>query len=258
MLLSMKLHMRSCTLAFIGLVAGVCVITPAAYAKSPWASELDLEPSLRSAALVMAVRVDDVREVRIVYGGKGSETLYQYTFEPIRVLKGVYSRPQLLMTNADLRLYSNSFDPKDIRLGQQRLLLLGRSRVGYIGIHPGSTADMAFPRLEGRTDPLLSAAEALLAQQELHDRLEMVARLSRHLHEAKGRGAIMLLTALDRRSYIAAQQVPAFQAVGHQLASEEAIVREAAAHVMGNLLEADYLKNQANREGGSRRSRRVP
>ena len=152
------------------------------------------------------------------------------------------------MTNADLRSYSNSFDPKDIRRGQQRLLLLGRSRVGYVGIHSGSTADLAFPRLSGRTDPLLSAAAALLAQQELHDRLEIVDRLSRHLHEAKGRGAVMLLAALDRRSYIAAQQDPAFQAVDHQLASEEAIVREAAAHVLGSLLEADYLKNQANRE----------
>ncbi len=247
-LLSTKLHMRSCALAFIGLIAGVCVVTQAAHSKSHWASELDLEPSLRAAALVIAVRVEDVSEVRVVYGGKGTETLYQYTFEPIQVLKGVYSRSQLLMTNADLRSYSNSFDPKDIRRGQQRLLLLGRSRAGYIGIHRGSTADLAFPRIEGRTDPLLSAAVALLAQQELHDRLEIVARLTSHLHDAKGRGAVMLLAALDRRSYIAAQQVPAFQAVGHQLASEEAIVREAAAHVMGNLLEADYLKNQANRE----------
>lgn len=246
--LSTQLQMRSYALALISLVTWACILTPAAYSKSPWASELDLEPSLRSAALVMVVRVDDVSEVRVVYGGKGSETLYQYTFEPIRVLKGVYSRPQLQMTNTDLQSYSNRFAPKDIQRGQQRLLLLGRSRVGYVGIHRGTTANMAFPRLNGTSDPLLEAAEALLAQQEIHDRLEIVIRLSRHLQEAKGRGAIMLLAALDRRSYIAAQQIPAIQAVGHQLASEEAMVREAAAHVMGNLLEADYLKNQANRE----------
>ena len=242
----MKSHSR--VLALVGLVTGFYIITPAAYAKSRWTSELDLEPSLRSAALVMAVRVEDVSQVRVVYGGKGSETIYQYTFEPIRVLKGVYSRPQLLLTNVDLRSYSTSFDPKDIRRGQQRLLLLGRSRVGYVGIHPGSTADLAFPRLKGRTDPVLSAAEVLLAQQELHDRLEIVVRLSRHLLEAKGRGAVMLLAALDRRSYIAAQQAFAFQAVVHQLASEEVMVRETAAHVLGNLLEADYLKNQTNRK----------
>ena len=245
----MKSPMRSCTLALVLviLLVGVCITTPVAHAKN-WASEFDLEPSLRAAALVMAVRVVDVSQVRVVYGGKGFETLYQYTFEPIRILKGVYSRPQLLMTNTDLRTFSNSFDPEDIRRGQERLLVLGRSRFGYIGIHRGSTADLAFPRLEGKTDPLLSAAAALLAQQELTDRLEIVSRLVSHLNEAESRGAVMLLSALDRRSYIAAQQVPVFRAVAQQLESDEAIVREAAAHVLGNLLEADYLKNQANRE----------
>ena len=42
----------------------------------------------------MAVRVDDVSQIRVVYGGKGSEMLYQYTFTAVDVLKGVYSRPQ--------------------------------------------------------------------------------------------------------------------------------------------------------------------
>jgi len=168
--LSIKSHRRSHAFAFFGLVAGVCIITSTASAKGPWAPALDLEPSLRSAALVLAVRVEDVSEIRVVYGGKMTETLYQYTFEPIRVLKGVYSRPQLLMTNVDLRGYSNNFDPKDIQQGQQRLLLLGRSRVGYVNILPGQTADITFPRLSGRKDPLLSAVEVLLAQQEMSDR----------------------------------------------------------------------------------------
>ncbi len=56
MFVSMKSHMHSRALALVGLVAGFCIITSAAYAKSRWASELDLEPSLlRSVALVMAV-----------------------------------------------------------------------------------------------------------------------------------------------------------------------------------------------------------
>jgi hypothetical protein len=58
----------------------------------------------------------------------------------------------------------------------------------------------------------------------------------------------VLLAALNRRSYIAAQQVPAFQTVSHHLASEDAIVRETAAHVLGNLLDADYLTNRTVRE----------
>jgi hypothetical protein len=227
------------------MVVLVCLAPAAAHGKGQRAAELDLEPSLQLAALVMAARVDDVGEVRVVYGGKGSDTLYQYTFEPIRVLKGVYSRPQLLMTSVDLRGYAGSFDPQDIRRGDQRLLVLGRSTVGYLGIHPGSTADQAFPRIDGSRDPLLSAVEVLLGQEAMHDRLEMVTGLSRRLGESHGRGAVALLAALDRRPYVAAQHVPAFQAIGHQLGSDSALVREAAAQVMASLLDADYLGNQS-------------
>ena len=75
-------------LASFAVVVGVFTITPVVYAKSSWVSDLDFEPSLRLAALVIAVRVDDVSQVRLVYGGKGSTTLSQYTFKPIRVWFG--------------------------------------------------------------------------------------------------------------------------------------------------------------------------
>ncbi len=237
-----KCQSRRRPLAFVLLVVGLFAETT--HAKTTWTSELDLEPSLRKAALVMAVRVDDVSQIRLVYGGKGSEMLYQYSFTPVDVLKGVYSRPQLLMTSADLRSYYNNFDPKDIKQGQQRLLLLGRSRVGYVNILPGQTADITFPRLSGRIDPLLRAVEVLLAQQEMSDRFEIVSDLANELLDAKDRGAVTLLAALNRRSFIAAQHLPAFQAANHQLLTGTPIVREAAAHVLGNLLESDYLTNQ--------------
>lgn len=236
------------TLAVIVMLAGAFVLAPPAHGKSPWISEYDLEPSLRSAALVVAVRVENVSPVQVVYGGKGTQTIYQYTFTPIRVLKGVYSRPELLMTSTDLQPHNYAFDPRDIQSGQQRLLILGRSDVGYYGIHSGSTADELLPPVSGPTDALLSASEALLAQQELHDRLEIVSSLVRDLRGAEGRGAVALLAALDRRSDVAAQHTPAFQAVAHQLVADEAFVREAAANVLGNLLDADYLTNQAVRE----------
>lgn len=235
-------------LTVTGMIAGIFVLASLAHGKSQWVSEYDLEPSLRLAALVVAVRVESVSPVRVVYGGKGSQTIYQYTFTPIRVLKGVYSRPELLMTSTDLQPYTYRFDPSDIQSGQQRLLILGRSNVGYYGIRPGSTADESFPPVSGPTDPLLSASEALLAQQELHDRLEIVSRLARDLRGAEGRGAVALLAALDRRSDIAAHHEPAFQAVTHQLRSDEPFVREAAANVLANLLDADYLTNRAVRE----------
>ena len=235
-------------LAIIGMIGGVFLATPEAHAKTHPLTELDLEPSLRSAALVIAVRVDDVSPVHVVYGGKGTQTIFQYTFTPIRVLKGVYWRPELLMTSADLQSNTYNFDPGDIERGQQRLLLLGRSSVGYYGMHSGSTAEQSFPLVSGPADPLLSASKALLTRQELHDRLEIVSSLSRNLLQAEGRGAVVLLAALDRRSDVAAQHDAAFRAVAGKLAADDALVREAAAYVLAGLFQADYLINQAARE----------
>ena len=234
--------------AWVGLVVGLCIGAPAGFANNGPVEDLDLEPLLRAAALVIAVRVDEREALPVVTGGKVYAPRYQYTFAPIRVLKGVYSRPQLLLGSGDLGSYSAHFDPTDIRRGERRLLMLRRSTVGYGAFAHELSADLAFPRLEGPDDPLLGAVEALLVLQELSDRHEIVTRLSRDLGDAVGRGAIALLAALDRRAYVAAQVDAAFTAVGHQLQSGDASVREAAAHVLGNLMQADYLENRSNRE----------
>ncbi|HZD53089.1 MAG TPA: hypothetical protein VE175_08580, partial [Woeseiaceae bacterium] len=232
----------------IGLLAGLALLTGVAAAKSPAASELDLEPSLRSAALVIAVRVDDVKPVQVVYGGKSARTLDQYTFTPVRVLKGVYPRPELLLTSADLQPYAFEYDLADMQSGQYRLLLLGRSNIGYYGIHPGSSSEQSFPELTGSTDPLLAAIDVLLELEEEPDRLTIVSRLSRELHNAEARGAVVLLEALDGRRYVAAQQEAVFEAVARHLASEDPIVRETAARVLGHLFDADCLTHEAARE----------
>lgn len=235
-------------LAWVGVVGGLGIAAPVGFANNGPVEDLDLEPWLRAAALVVAVRVDEREALPVVTGGKVYAPRYQYTFAPIRVLKGVYSRPKLLLASGDLGSYSADFDPKDIRRGERRLLMLRRSTVGYGAFSRELSADLAFPRLEGPDDPLLGAVDALLGLQELSDRHEIVTRLSRDLGEAKGRGAIALLAALDRRTYVAAQVDAAFTVVGHQLQSGDASVREAAAHVLGNLLQADYLENRSNRE----------
>ena len=235
-------------LAWVGVVGGLGIAAPVGFANNGPVEDLDLEPWLRAAALVVAVRVDEREALPVVTGGKVYAPRYQYTFAPIRVLKGVYSRPKLLLASGDLGSYSADFDPKDIRRGERRLLMLRRSTVGYGAFSRELSADLAFPRLEGPDDPLLGAVDALLGLQELSDRHEIVTRLSRDLGEAEGRGAIALLAALDRRTYVAAQVDVAFTAVGDQLQSGDASVREAAAHVLGNLLQADYLENRSNRE----------
>lgn len=241
---------KSCPHPFacVALAAGLCVGASTGFASSRPVEDLDLEPWLRAAALVIAVRVDDREKLPVVAGTKVYVPRTQYTFAPIRVLKGVYSRPRLLLSGDDLRSYSTRFDPNDIRPGERRLLMLRRSSVGYGAFAHGLTAETAFPRLEGPDDPLLGAVDALLALQELSGRHEIVTRLSQGLGDAEGRGAVALLAAVGRRAYVAAQVDAAFAAVGQQLRSADARVREAAAHVLANLLQADYLENRRNRE----------
>ena len=123
-------HIRSHPLSWVGVVAGLCIGAPVAFAENHPVEELHLEPWLRAAALVIAVRVEERESLPVVSGGKVQVRRYQYTFTPIRVLKGVYSRPRLLLGSADMSSYSGDFDPRNIDRGERRLLMLRRSPIG--------------------------------------------------------------------------------------------------------------------------------
>ncbi|HEX9135551.1 MAG TPA: hypothetical protein VF905_01235, partial [Nitrospirota bacterium] len=95
-----------------------------------WFRGLDLEPALSEAHLVMVGRVAHVDETKIVMGGKGERSLLQFKFEPVLVLKGVFSRDSLSLTSDDLGVQRFA-DTSPIESGQFRLLMLGRSMQGY-------------------------------------------------------------------------------------------------------------------------------
>src|SRR6266403_1365678 len=61
-------------------------------AHDEWYRGLDLESALADSGLVLVVRVTDVSETKLGVGGKGERSLLQYKFEPVLVLKGVFSR----------------------------------------------------------------------------------------------------------------------------------------------------------------------
>ncbi len=234
---------------YVLTLVGVLLLGTNGHAKQAWENGLDLEPSLRSAALVMAARVKNVREVPVVSGGKSAESFYEFTFAPLRVMKGVYARSELKLTSRDLRPYAyRRFDTKDIDAGQVRLLVLGRSSVGYVGLHAGTTADQALPLLEDDTDSLLDAVEILLDLQDQRDRQIVVDRLGDALAGMDGRGAVVLLASLDRRAYLAAQQTSSWRSVREHLTSNDVLVRTAAAQVAAALLRADYLGDESERQ----------
>lgn len=99
-------------------------------ARDEWFRSSDLEPSLGEASLVLAGRVVEVSETKIMMGGKVDSPLLQFKFAPLLVLKGVFSRESLSLTSQDLG-GPFSIDSAPVEPGQVRLLMLGRSNHGY-------------------------------------------------------------------------------------------------------------------------------
>jgi len=61
--------------------------TRAAGAPDEWFRGLDLEGAVARSDLVIVVRVDEVSERKIIYGGKSEQVSQQFKFAPVRTLK---------------------------------------------------------------------------------------------------------------------------------------------------------------------------
>ncbi len=109
---------------------------------------LDLEDAISRAELVIAVRMLDVFESKIVRGGKQQDITLQYRFEPVRTLKGIYARDVLLLTGQDLGIYRYGAGPDKVERGQVFLLLLGRNGPGYYQLQSGRLARSVDPAAE--------------------------------------------------------------------------------------------------------------
>jgi HEAT repeat protein len=217
----------------------------AAQAREEWYRGLDLEPAAQ-ADLILVARVAEVGEQKTVYGGKAERTTVQLKFEPLRTLKGVFTRDNLLLTTDDL----GGFDETtSLEKGQIRLLLLGRSGRGYANVNHRGGLDQSVPPLADQNDPLLETVKVLIAVGQQHDRDKKVSLLLDGLRDAKGAGAVPLLIALQRRALLAAQTRGAPEAVTRHLADDSPAVRDAAAGALRALLAGDYLEQKALREG---------
>ena len=147
---------------------------------------LDLEDAIARAELVIAVRLLDVSETKIVRGGKQEEVTLQYRFEPVRTLKGIYARDVLLLTGQDLGIYRYGAGPDKVERGQVFLLLLGRNGPGYVNCNQAGSLDLSIPRLSGPDDPLLASVDTLIAVTQQRDRSRKVALLIDGLRVAEG------------------------------------------------------------------------
>src|SRR5262249_8893777 len=115
----------------VALLAALCLLgaVPAADAapREEWFRGLDLEQAVH-ADLILVARVAARGASKIVSGGEAERSLQQCNFEPVRTLKGVFTRDQLLLTNEDLGYFD---DRTRLERGQLRLLFLGRDGQGY-------------------------------------------------------------------------------------------------------------------------------
>src|SRR3989442_6112431 len=150
---------RESTVRGAGLLLGLLAaltFTQAAGARGEWYRGLDLEEAVRASDLILVARVAEVSEAKTVSGGKAEYTTQQIKFEPVRTLKGVFTRDVLLLTTDDL---GGSDEATALERGQLRLLLLGRSGRGYANHNRQGGLDRSVPRLEGENDPLLGSVK---------------------------------------------------------------------------------------------------
>ena len=216
-------------------------------AHDEWYRGLDLESALADSGLVLVGRVTDVSETKVGVGGKGERSLLQYKFEPVSVLKGIFSRESLLLTSDDLGTQHFN-DAAPIQRGELRLLVLGRSFAGYAMRREAPSLDQAMPPLRDANDELLATVKVLLAVNHSSDRAKKVALLLDGLRKQKGAPVIPLLVAVERRSLLAAQTSGAVGSIAPHLSDPSSAVREQAAKTLCFLLKADYLDQPKFRE----------
>ena len=157
------------------LISYFAILQPRfALANEEWLRGLDLEKGLSEASLVLVARVAEVTETKLTLGGKVERSLQQFKFEPLQVLKGVFSREFLLLNSDDLGGYQFGNVTRQIKTGQVRMLILGRSREGYALVRTNATLDQALPLLQDGNDPLIAGTEVLLRVEESRDRARKV------------------------------------------------------------------------------------
>ncbi len=232
----------------LALLLALTLSTVAAFAQQPppreeWYRGLELEDASGNAELIVVARVEEVSEIRIVRGGKGESSTQQFRFKPLRIVKGVFARPELILGSSDLGGYRIAGALKTVTAGQTRLLFLGRSDVGYRNSNERDGLDWSLPPLADENDPFLQSVAVLLAVRAEPNRFRRVALLTDALMKVSGPAAVPVLTAVSGRALLAAQNPAAAGAITRHLADPSPAVRIAAADALRAVLAADYLQS---------------
>jgi HEAT repeat protein len=215
-------------------------LTPQARPRGERAPALDLEAAVSVAELVIVARLDEVTETTIVRGGRTAQVTQQFRLKPLRVLKGIFDRDELLMTGEDLGIYRFAEGPGRLTRGDLLLVMLGRQGLNYFNCCPADTLEQSIPRLRDEANPLIEATAVLVEAVQQRSRGRAAALLVRGLSNTPGRAAVPLLRALARRATLAAQIPGVPGAVGRHFADGDTTLRVEAARAIGTIIAADY------------------
>jgi HEAT repeat protein len=227
----------------------------AARGAGEWYRNWEMEQRVGQSQLVLVVRVSNVSALTVVHGAKVNTTYREYRFQPVRRLKGVFTRDELPMSSSDLGLTeSDGSQAPPIQQGELRLLLLTRTPQGGLactGYQPGMSMnlDQLIPKLTGADDPIVTMAGALVRVTESPSRKERTELLLRQLDESAGPATVPLLKSLGARAVWAAQMPAAAGPLARLAESESPSIRTAAVQTLGRVLAAGSLGDDSKALG---------
>jgi HEAT repeat protein len=207
-----------------------------------WYRNWDMESRIGQSQLVLVVRVSNVSAVTVVHGAKVNTTYREYRFQPVRRLKGVFTRDELAMTSSDLGLSEgDGSQGPPIQQGEMRLLLLTRTAQGGFtctGYQPGTALnlDQIIPKLRGSDDPIVGMADTLVRVSESPSRRERVQALVQQLDTTSGPATVPLIRSLAARAYWAAQSAEAAAPLLRLAGDDSTAIRAAALSTLDQLL----------------------
>ncbi len=181
-----------------------------------WHADWSVQKAVNDAQLILVAKVTHVGKVKVVEGAKTDRYFREFRFQPIKQIKGIYSRGELVMSASDLGCSSSTgAAANDIREGQYRVLMLSQSNPVAFGLGGIQTFGcvtapnsknfrQSVPLLSGEDDPIVTMLEAMCRIPNMRSRQERARMLVDALNAAQGPAVVPLMTALRQDAMWAA------------------------------------------------------
>lgn len=213
-----------------------------------WYADWSVQQAVNDAQLILVAKVTHVGQLKVVEGAKTDKYFREFRFQPIRQLKGVYSRGELVMSASDLGCASSTgAAANDLREGQLRILMLSQSNPAAFGLGglpsfgcvtaPNSkNFRQSVPLLSGEDDPIIPMFETMCRLANLRSRRARAESLVERLDATEGPAAVPLLAAVRRDAMWAAANSNVVEPLVRLAGDERAPIRTEAVRTIASVL----------------------